>query len=158
MFKKFLLVIWTLPNTLLGMTFGLLGLLFGGRIQFVRGCVEFYGGLVAWILRRLPNNPAAMTIGHTIIGRTDFDLLVARDHEHVHVRQYERWGILFIPAYFLASGWMWWKGKNPYWDNPFEVEAYGIARPDRNAFSKMKNLKGKTDGDGNKGDGDATGD
>jgi hypothetical protein len=48
----------------------------------------------------------------------------------VHVRQYERWGPLFIPAYFAASGWAWWKGGHAYLDNPFEVEAYRISDGD----------------------------
>jgi hypothetical protein len=47
-----------------------------------------------------------------------------RSHELVHVRQYERWGVLFIPAYLLCSLVLWLTGRDPYRDNPFEREAY----------------------------------
>jgi len=124
---KILKVIWASPNTLLGSVLGIIGILFGGKAQFVRGALEYHGGLVAWLLRRFPNNVCAMTLGHSIVGIDKESLEAARDHEHVHVRQYEQWGLFFIPAYFLASAYVKYKGKNPYYDNPFEVEAYGIA-------------------------------
>jgi tetratricopeptide (TPR) repeat protein len=47
-----------------------------------------------------------------------------REHERVHVRQYERWGPLFIPLYLAAAAIAWWKGLDPYRDNPFEREAF----------------------------------
>ena len=65
-----------------------------------------------------------MTLGHVIIGVAGPTLESIRPHEWVHVRQYEFWGPLFIPAYLLSSGWLWIAGRHPYWDNPFEVEAY----------------------------------
>ena len=34
-----------------------------------------------------------MTLGHTILGQTDAALDISREHELVHVRQYERWGL-----------------------------------------------------------------
>ena len=46
-----------------------------------------------------------------------------RAHERVHVAQYERWGPLFLPAYFASSLWQWLRGRRAYWDNRFEVEA-----------------------------------
>ena len=46
---------------------------------------------------------SAMTLGHVIIGRDPWCLEFCRDHEQAHVRQVERWGALFIPAYLLAS-------------------------------------------------------
>ena len=128
-FLQILKRIWASPNTLLGLIVGALGFLFGGKCQVVRGCVEFHGGLVAWLLRRTPTGPTtmAMTLGHTIIGQTESSLALARDHEHVHVRQYERWGPFFIPAYLGWSAVLWWQGKDAYLDNPFEVEAYSKA-------------------------------
>jgi hypothetical protein len=48
-----------------------------------------------------------------------------REHELVHVRQYERWGPLFVPAYLLCWLVQMLRGKSGYWDNPFEREAYG---------------------------------
>ena len=47
-----------------------------------------------------------------------------RAHELVHVRQYERWGPLFVPAYLAASAWMLVSGRDPYYDNHFERAAY----------------------------------
>jgi hypothetical protein len=43
----------------------------------------------------------------------------------VHVRQYERWGPLFVPAYLLSSLVELLRGRRPYRDNWFEREAYG---------------------------------
>ena len=64
-----------------------------------------------------------MTLGHVIIGR-DVDCLdFCRDHEQAHVRQVERWGPLFIPAYLAASAWAWSRRRHYYWDNWFEVDA-----------------------------------
>jgi len=65
-----------------------------------------------------------MTLGHVILGRTLADLDRTRFHEWIHVRQYERWGPLFLPAYLLASAWLWICGRNCYLENPFEVEAF----------------------------------
>lgn len=118
--------IWTFPNTFLGLTLGLIGVAFGGKIQIERGCIEFYGGLVKWLLQRAPTGSGAlaMTLGHSILGQTQDALAITRDHEHVHVRQYERWGPLFIPAYFLASFLAWRRGGDYYRDNVFEKEAF----------------------------------
>ncbi len=65
-----------------------------------------------------------MTLGHVILGRDAECLDSSRDHEHVHVRQYERWGAFFIPAYLGASVYCWLRGYDAYLDNPFEREAY----------------------------------
>ena len=118
--------VWTSPNTAIGMMLGMTGLLFGGKMQIKRGCIEFYGGLVQWLLQRAPTGSGAlaMTLGHTIIGQTEDALAITRDHEHVHVKQYERWGPLFIPAYLFASFWAWRCGGDHYRDNLFEKEAF----------------------------------
>ena len=126
-----LLYLWTLPNSLIGLMAGTLGLLTGGKCQRKRGCLEFYGGVVKWILMRLGSHGGvlAMTLGHTIMGQDQDGLALTRDHEHVHVRQYERWGPFFLPAYLGCSAWLWLRKKDCYRDNPFEVEAYRIADP-----------------------------
>ena len=123
-------VVWTLPNTLFGFLLGITGLLFGGKMRFVRGAFEFHGAAVRWMLGRLPNQIRAITLGHSILGIDQRSLDLARDHEHVHVAQYERWGPFFIPAYLLASLYLKLGGKDPYYDNPFEKKAYAIADPD----------------------------
>jgi hypothetical protein len=46
-----------------------------------------------------------------------------RSHEHAHVRQYERWGVLFFPLYAGASVLAWLGAGSPYWHNHFEQQA-----------------------------------
>ncbi len=120
-------ILWASPWTLLGIAVGLIGLMTGGRFRRVEHTLEFYGGLVTPLLKRLPVNPIAMTLGHTILGVSSDALDVVRDHEWVHVRQYARWGPLFGPAYLLCSAVLWLRGKDGYRDNPFEREAYSEA-------------------------------
>jgi len=122
--------LWALPWTIAGVAVGTLGLATGGRVQRRGRVVEFYGGAVAWLLKRAPGTgcgAAAMTLGHVVLGQTAAALDVTRRHELVHVRQYERWGPLFIPAYLLCSAVIWARGGDAYRDNPFEREAYEIA-------------------------------
>lgn len=68
-----------------------------------------------------------MTLGHVILGRDAACLDFARCHEHVHVRQVERWGPFFIPAYLLASLYYYLRGGRAYFDNPFEREAFNAS-------------------------------
>jgi hypothetical protein len=63
-------------------------------------------------------------LGHTILGQTGTGLDIARDHELVHVRQFERWGPLMGPAYLGCSLVLWIAGRRAYRDNPFEREAF----------------------------------
>ena len=121
-------VLWALPWTALGMLMGIIALATGGGWQRVGRVVEFHGGLLQRLLRRVPiaGGAAAMTLGHVVIARTKADLERSRRHELVHVAQYERWGLLFVPAYVACSAWLWLRGFDAYLDNPFEVEAYGV--------------------------------
>jgi hypothetical protein len=64
-----------------------------------------------------------MTLGHAIIGRDPLSLEFCREHEQAHVRQVERWGPAFIPAYLLASVLAWRRGEHYYRDNWFERDA-----------------------------------
>jgi len=66
----------------------------------------------------------AITLGHTILGQPDAALDISRDHEMVHVRQFERWGPLMGPAYLGCSLVLWLTGRRAYYDNPFERQAY----------------------------------
>ena len=127
---RLLAMIWALPYTLLGLIVGVGGLCSGGRVR-VHGCViEFHGGGVRWLLERFFHGEGAMalTLGHTILGQTAAALEIARDHELVHVRQFERWGPLMGPAYLGCSLALWLAGRRPYRDNPFERQAYGQER------------------------------
>jgi hypothetical protein len=119
--------LWASPWTVVGLIAGVVGLATGGRMQRRCGVIEFSGGAVSWLLARLPYRPAAMTLGHVVLGQCPAMLDHCRTHELVHVRQYERWGPLFIPAYLASSAIIWLRGGDPYRDNPFEREAYAVA-------------------------------
>jgi len=122
-----LLIVWASPWTLLGLVLGLVAVSSGGGGQRAGRVLEFHGGWLRWLLTRVPiaGGASAMTLGHTVLARTPADLDRTREHERVHVAQYERWGIAFVPAYLACSAWLWLRGRNVYWDNPFEREAYG---------------------------------
>ena len=113
---------WASPTSAVGLTAGVLTLCSGGRAQLRQGAIEFHGGFSDWFLRRCAK-AAAMTLGHVIIGRDVGCLDGCRDHEQAHVRQVERWGPAFIPAYLLASGIAWARGQHFYFDNWFERDA-----------------------------------
>lgn len=121
--------LWASPYTLLGLLIGGLGLCFGGRARIKGRTIEFYEGGTKWFLHRLPYGQftLALTLGHTILGQTEASLDISRDHELVHVRQFERWGPLMGPLYFLCMFAIWLRGGRPYRDNPFEREAYDEA-------------------------------
>jgi hypothetical protein len=125
-----LVVIWALPYTVLGLMLGVAGLCSGGRARMRGPVIEFHGGGVRWLLGRFFHGEGALalTLGHTILGQTAAALDIARDHELVHVRQFERWGPLMGPAYLGCSLVLWLAGRSPYRDNPFEREAYGQER------------------------------
>ncbi len=113
-------VLWASPNTVVGLALGLLLLPAGARFRRVGGVLEIAA------LRQRPRRRwpfAAITFGHVILGTHAQELERLRAHERVHVRQCERWGPLFLPAYLLAGVWQWVRGRKAYWDNPFEVEA-----------------------------------
>jgi hypothetical protein len=118
--------LWALPWTLCGLLIGVVGLTTGGHARRYRGTIGFDGAAVAAFLRHCPiiRGASAMALGHVVLAQTSDDLESAYEHELVHVRQYERWGPLFVPAYVAASAWQKLRGRHPYWDNPFEREAY----------------------------------
>jgi len=125
-FKPFVAVIWASPWSCVGILLGIVAILTGGGLQRRGRVVEFYGGIVAKWLGRIPisGGASALTLGHTILGRERADLRRCREHELVHVAQYERWGPFFVPAYLMMSVAIWIVGRRAYRDNPFEVEAY----------------------------------
>ncbi|MBW8884276.1 MAG: hypothetical protein JF612_05755 [Planctomycetia bacterium] len=120
-------LLWALPWTICGLALGLAGLVTGGASQRVGRVLEFHGGWLQWLLKCVPicGGAAAMTLGHVVIARTRADLDRSRCHELVHVAQYERWGPLMVPAYLACSAWLGLRGYDAYYDNPFEIEAYG---------------------------------
>lgn len=120
-------ILWAGPYTIVGLVLGIVGLCTGGSAQRRGPTIEFYGGAVQWLILQLPDGQRilAFTLGHTVLGQTAASLDVARAHEWVHVRQFERWGPLMGPAYVFASLYQWIVGGRPYRDNCFEREAYG---------------------------------
>lgn len=120
--------LWGSPNTLLGIVFGSFIWCAGGHVRLINGAVEFYGGLIGRFIDGLPNFKfTAITFGHVILGTSHSELCEVRAHEHVHVRQYECWGIFFLPAYWLSSVWQVINGRDPYRDNYFEKRAYAAS-------------------------------
>jgi hypothetical protein len=120
--------LWASPATVIGLGAAVLAVRTGGSTQVVNGVLEVSGGrFLRFLLERctpLKGGASAMTLGHVIIARNRDLLNQTRAHERVHVRQCERWGPLFIPAYFAASLLAWARGQHPYLDNHFEREAY----------------------------------
>lgn len=108
-------VLWTAPNTALGLVAGGVGLAFGARVQVSRG-------ELAIVFHRIPWGPGgALTLGNTILhtgdsldtpcvtyaqraGRGDEPAIVLADHERAHVYQYMALGPLFLPLYLLCGG------------------------------------------------------
>ena len=120
--RSLLAYLWVSPVSLLGFGLGLLAYGFGATMKR-RGVVEIAGNTRTHWLNKISTRYEAITIGHVILGRKHGVLKAYRSHEHVHVRQYERWGIFLPVLYLLASGWALVRGKHFYWDNVFEIEA-----------------------------------
>ena len=115
---------WALPCTAVGMCLAAPAFLCGATARVVEGVIEVAlcpQKTPTRVLRALPFN--AITLGHLVLGISPGVLEGLRTHEHAHVRQYERWGILFFAAYPAASLWLWMAGRRPYWENGFEVQA-----------------------------------
>ncbi|MEJ5990109.1 signal peptide prediction [Ramlibacter sp. PS3R-8] len=128
--------LWAGPYTGLGLLLGTSMLLLGGSWRRHLGVIEFFGGAAGAALARVPQplGFSAMTLGHVILAVDRSALAQLRRHEHVHVRQYERWGPFFLPAYLLSSFLQLLRGRNPYRENHFERQAFALA-PRRRADS-----------------------
>lgn len=108
-------ILWTLPNSLVGLIGGSVGLLFGASVEFSRR--DF-----ALVFHRWPWGPGgAITFGNTILhtgdtldsecltyehraGRCDHPRIKIGDHERAHVYQYMVLGPLFLPVYLACGG------------------------------------------------------
>jgi hypothetical protein len=132
---------WAFPATAVGLVLAVIGGALGASMAVVDGVLEVAGGrigpAVSCLSRRSRFN--AITFGHVVIGTDHAILARCRTHERVHVRQYERWGVLFFPLYLGSSLLQLLRGRSPYWHNHFELQAYregggnsrASARPDR---------------------------
>ncbi len=108
-------VLWTSPNSALGLVAGVLAMPFGARPMFRRRDL-------ALVFHGFPMGPGgAMTLGNVILStHADMDTLCTTyahranwcvqprtrigDHERAHVLQYMALGPFFLPLYFLFGG------------------------------------------------------
>ena len=101
----------------------------------IDGVLEVHSPFIAWLLRHctilpgLSGGASAITFGHVVLARDRETLRLTRAHERVHVRQYERWGPAFIPAYLFAAVWGLLTGSGAYAGNVFEREAFEYGEP-----------------------------
>ncbi len=124
-------ILWALPMTLVGLAIVVAGVLTGGRVGFAEGAIEGHGGVIRRALARVPvgrGGAGALTLGHVVLGTTARQLETSRAHERVHVKQYERWGLVFPLAYAASSLSALLHGQNPYRANRFEKEANRLAK------------------------------
>ena len=108
-------IVWALPNTLIGLVLGGVGLAFGAHAHLRRS--DF-----ALVFHHWPWGPGgALTLGNVILHTGDTldatcityahraglgeepEILLA-DHERAHVYQYMTLGPLFLPLYLLCGG------------------------------------------------------
>jgi len=123
---RLLRYLWAAPGSFLGLVIASFACR-RGRASVVDGVLEVHGPWLAWALCTCTpwcGGAVAMTFGHVVLARDQATLDSTRVHERVHIRQYERWGPAFIPAYPAASAWARLRGRHPYYDNPFEREAF----------------------------------
>lgn len=121
---------WASPATAVGLTLAGIARAGGATVHSVDGVLEVAGGRLGRSIARLPRRFrfCAITFGHVVVGTDHRVLAECRKHEHAHVRQYERWGILFFPLYAASSLWAMLRGRAPYLDNHFERQARAAAR------------------------------
>lgn len=133
---------WASPATALGLAVAAVAIGCGATVRRNDGVLEVAGGWLARSSARWPlaRGFCAITLGHVVLGRDHAVLAQCRAHEHVHVRQYERWGPAFLLLYAGSSLWESLRGNAPYRDNHFErqarADAERHARPARNEDTK----------------------
>ena len=134
---RFFRYLWPAPITLLAAGAALLAGEAGASLALRDGILEASGGPLGPILRRIypPMAIGAITLGHVVLAQDAKSLGRSRQHEQVHVRQYERWGVVFPLAYLVASGWALLSGGDPYRDNRFEREAFAADQLDQVEWS-----------------------
>lgn len=144
--SKTIKFIWAAPCSAVGVVFGTIVMLCGGSAKRSRDTLEFTFRDSEALCGKLAKSLRfrAITFGHVIIAVTAQELAQSRDHELVHVRQYERWGAAFFVAYPASSLWQWLMGRKAYWNNCFEIQARALSpepsgelrvkQPDKNTF------------------------
>lgn len=118
--------LWAAPVTLFGALLAGLIWLSGGSVSRKGIAWEASGGRaprLLWLMNPWANIEA-ITLGHVIVARDVATADRLRAHEQVHVRQYERWGLLFPLVYLGSSASAVIRGECPYRGNVFEREAF----------------------------------
>lgn len=117
--------IWAAPCSIVGLLLAIIPLALGGKAKWVNGAVEVTYRESPARCHPLTNKLLfrGLVCGHVILAVTEEELEGIRSHERVHVAQYERWGIFFLIAYALSGIWQLVRGRDPYWDNYFEIDA-----------------------------------
>ncbi|MEY4564805.1 MAG: hypothetical protein RLZZ618_4082 [Pseudomonadota bacterium] len=118
---RWLRFVWPAPASAVGLVLAGAGVATGASARCVDGVLEVSGGPMARVLRAM--GIVAITLGHVVLGQSAAELDALRVHEHAHVRQYERWGLLFFPLYLAASLLAWCQGQSAYSHNHFERQA-----------------------------------
>ena len=102
-------ILWVAPVSLCALPLAPLAL-WRAQWRIVNGVLEITSPGLSWFLhgpwfRAMSGGDgfAAATIGHVIVARNSACLDSCRVHEHVHVQQCERWGVLFPFAYVGAG-------------------------------------------------------
>ena len=117
--------IWASPASAVGVCAACVVSLVGAEIKRVSGVLEVSLAPRSAVLKTavafLPF--AAITFGHVVIARNAQQQAALRQHERVHVAQYELWGPIFLVAYPLESLFQLLRGRKPYLDNRFEIAA-----------------------------------
>ena len=128
-------LLWALPCSVVGLALAVPVLCMGGTVRRVEHTLEV---ALASHQRQLPNWAsqlpfAGITFGHVVLGQSHEVLAALRPHERVHVKQYERLGLLFFVAYPASSLVALLRGQCPYRGNRFEQEAYAAQPTTANA-------------------------
>ena len=116
---------WASPASAAGVCVACVSAIVGAEIKRVSGVLEVSLAPRSAALCKAANCLpfSAITFGHVVIACSAEKQATLRQHERVHVAQYERWGALFLLAYPLESLYQMLRGRQPYWDNRFEVAA-----------------------------------
>ncbi len=84
---------WNLPNTVIGLGFGSVGLLGGATISFGNNAIQF---------ENHPLMSGAITLGNTISYAPGFGADIIGDHERQHTYQGQTLGLLYLPSNALG--------------------------------------------------------
>jgi hypothetical protein len=122
---RFVKMLWASPFSLLGLALAAVLLAIGGKARWSEGALEvtFRPSLCDCGKRARALPFRGFVLGHVILAFTEEELAAIGPHERVHVAQYERWGPFFLLAYGASALWQLARGRRPYWDNHFEIEA-----------------------------------